>query len=545
MRADYIIVGAGSAGCVLANRLTEDSGISVILIEAGGEDWNPLIHIPAGYIKTMVNPAMNWMFTSKPEPRTGNRAIAMPRGKVLGGSSAINAMLYVRGQAEDYDLWAQKGNTGWAYSDVLPYFKKSEDCQIESLVGTDDAAYHSKGGALSVAALRNTYPVLDRLKQSAVTCGYPDNPDYNGASQEGFGYYQVTQKHGLRFSAKKAYLQPVRRRTNLTIITHAMVEKLRFDSDEGTSPKVTGVTFTKNGKTLTADAKREVILSAGAIQSPQILELSGIGQPERLKSFGIKLQKSLQGVGENLADHYISRLSWRLNENLSLNNSARGLPLLGEMLRYVATRRGTLSMPAGMLSGFVRSDLSVATPDIQYHIANASFENPTKRVFHKFPGLTIGPCQLRPLSRGNVHIQSANPSEQPVICPEFLAHPKDQQVHVKAIKIARDLMATDLMRSLVVEELTPGAAAITDDELLAYALETGVTLYHPVSTCRMGPNPNDGDVVDDRLRVHGVQGLRVVDASIMPELISGNTNAPTIMIAEKASDMIREDQGQI
>ena len=542
MTTDYIIVGAGSAGCVLANRLSADPKTSVTLIEAGGEDWNPLIHIPAGYIKTMVNPAMNWMFKSKPEPRTGNRAIALPRGKVLGGSSAINAMLYVRGQAEDYDQWG-KENKGWGYSDVLPYFKKSEDCQIEGLAGNDDTSYHGKGGPLAVNALRNTYPVLDRLKKSAVVCGYPDNPDYNGASQEGFGYFQVTQKHGLRFSAKKAYLQPIRRRANLTIITNAMVENLRFENGEHTSPRVTGVTYSKNGQTFTADAKREVILSAGAIQSPQILELSGIGQPDRLKSFGIKLRRNLPGVGENLADHYISRLSWRLNENVSLNNVARGLPLLAETLRYVFTRRGALSMPAGMLNGFVRSVGHVATPDIQFHIANASFENPAKRVFHKFPGLTIGPCQLRPLSRGTVHIQSANPNEHPEICPEFLAHPQDQEVHVQGMRIARNLMETDLMRSLVVQELTPGLNASTDDDLLAYALETGVTLYHPVSTCRMGPNPTE-DVVDERLRVHGVRGLRVVDASIMPELISGNTNAPTIMIAEKASDMIREDQGR-
>lgn len=537
MNADYIIVGAGSAGCVLANRLTEDPKITVILLEAGGEDWNPLIHIPAGYIKTMVNPAMNWMFTTKPDPRTGNREIAIPRGKVLGGSSAINAMLYVRGQAADYDLWAQKGNTGWSYDDVLPYFRKSEDCQIETL--QDDSHYRAKGGPLAVAALRNTYPVLDRLRKAALDCGYPENPDYNGATQEGFGYYQVTQKHGLRFSAKKAYLQPARRRPNLTVITSAMVTGLSFDAQD--AKKVTGATYTKANQPHEVTATHEVILAAGAIQSPQLLELSGIGQPDLLTSLGISPRHALSGVGENLSDHYISRLSWRLNENLSLNHTSRGLPLLGQIIRFALTRRGTLSMPAGMLAGFVRSGKATATPDIQFHIGNASFANPAKRVFHTFPGLTIGPCQLRPLSRGTVHIKSSAPTAHPEICPEFLAHPTDQQIHVKAMRIARELMATDLMRSLVVEELTPGAPATTDEDLLAYALETGVTLYHPVSTCRMGPDPAKGDVVDARLRLHGIRGLRVVDASIMPELISGNTNAPTMMIAEKAADMIHED----
>lgn len=542
MQADYVIVGGGSAGCVLANRLSEDPKASVVLLEAGGEDWNPLIHIPAGYIKTMVNPAMNWMFTSQPDPRTGNRSIAVPRGKVLGGSSAINAMLYVRGQAEDYDLWAQKGNLGWSYEDVLPYFLKSEGCQIASLLGPKAGAYHGSGGPLAVTEIRNTYPVLDQLMEAATGCGYPKNCDYNGSSQEGFGYYQVTQKHGMRFSAKKAYLQPVRRRNNLRVITRAFVTSLNFEADDSSVPKVTGVTFVKNRQSHVVQAGREVILSAGAIQSPQLLELSGVGQKTRLSEMGIKVRQNLAGVGENFSDHYISRLSWRLNQNLSLNHTARGLPLVREIIRYIFTRRGTLSMPAGMLAGFVRSSSKLASPDIQYHIANASFANPAKRVFDRFPGLTIGPCQLRPLSRGTVHIKSGDPSTHPIIRPEYLSNTEDQRIHVEGMKIARTIMETDLMRRLVTEELTPGTALKSDDELLAYALETGVTLYHPVSTCRMGPDPDNGDVVDAKLRVHGVRGLRIADASIMPELISGNTNAPTMMIAEKASDIIREEK---
>lgn len=545
MKADYVIVGGGSAGCVLASRLSENPDISVILIEAGGEDWNPLIHIPAGYIKTMVNPAMNWMFTSKPEPRTGNRAIALPRGKVLGGSSAINAMLYVRGQAQDYDLWAQKGNLGWSYQDVLPYFKKAQNSQINpATLGSDAQEFQGQGGPLSVSAIRNTYPVLDQLMDAAIECGYPKNKDYNGASQEGFGYYQLTQKNGLRFSAKKAYLQPARGRKNLRVITKAFVTNLTFDSHDETTPKATGIAYTKNGQSFQVEAQREVILSAGAFQSPQLLELSGIGQRDHLSALGIQVRSHLSGVGENLADHYISRLSWRLNQNLSLNHTAKGLPLLGQIAKYVLTRRGTLSMPAGMLAGFVRSDPALEVPDIQYHIANASFANPAKRVFDTFPGLTIGPCQLRPLSRGTVHIESADPTKYPIICPNYLSNPQDQHIHVAGMKIARDLMGSNTMLPVVSNELTPGTALESDDELLDYALKTGVTLYHPVSTCRMGPDPLRGDVVDAKLRVHGVRGLRVVDASIMPELISGNTNAPTIMIAEKASDLIKQDQAQ-
>lgn len=542
MIVDYVIIGGGSAGCVLANRLSDDPKISVVLLEAGGEDWNPLIHVPAGYIKTMVNPAMNWMFATEPDDLTGNRAIDIPRGKVLGGSSAINAMLYVRGQAEDYDLWAEKGNNGWSYKDVLPYFRKSENCQIESLIGAIGTQFHGRDGPLTVSALRNSFPVLDKLSDAALDCGYPKNNDYNGVSQEGFGYYQVTQKNGLRFSAKKAFLQPIRKRPNLRVITHAMVSSIDFKSDESSTSEVSAVTYIKNGKSHQIQVVREVILSAGAIQSPQLLELSGIGLKKRLSGFDIKVRQNLIGVGENLSDHYISRLSWKLNQNLSLNHTARGLPLVKEILKYAFTRRGTLAMPAGILAGFVRSSSKVRRPDIQYHIANASFANPAKRVFDKFPGLTIGPCQLRPLSRGSVHIQSKDVTSYPIIVPKYLSHSEDQRIHIEAMKIARKLMSSELMKQVVVKELTPSADVQTDDELLAYALATGVTLYHPVSTCRMGPEPQNGDVVDARLRVYGVKGLRVVDASIMPELISGNTNAPTIMIAEKASDMIIEDQ---
>ena len=535
MKSDYVIVGGGSAGCVLAARLSENPSVTVTLLEAGGEDRNPLIHIPAGYIHTMVNPAINWMFQSEPEASSGNRPIAFPRGKVLGGSSAINAMLYVRGQAADYDGWAQRGNTGWSFDDVLPYFRKSEHCEF---AGSDDH-FRSRGGPLNVAPVRDHYPALDQLIEAAGECGYPHNPDYNGASQEGFSYSQVTMKSGLRFSAKKAYLDPARKRPNLRIIPHAHATGIIFDPQD--QHRATGVTYHRHGKAEQIDAGREVILSAGAIQSPQLLELSGIGQAERLSGLGITPRMALPGVGENLADHYISRLAWRLNQNISLNNSARGLPLVGQVLRYAFSRRGILSLPAGIVVGFVRSRDGLSEPDIQYHIAHASFANPAKRIFDPFPGLTIGPCQLRPESRGEVHITSGDPMAAPIIRPNYLATDEDARVHVASMKIARAIMASPAIAPIVESETRPGIETASDDELLAYARETGVTLYHPVSTCRMGPVPANGDVVDAGLRVHGCRGLRVVDASIMPELISGNTNAPTIMIAEKTADMIKAD----
>lgn len=525
---DYIIVGAGSAGCVMANRLSENGRHSVLLLEAGGEDRNIWIHIPVGYIKTMVNPTVNWLFDTEPEPHLHGRQIPIPRGKVLGGSSSINGMIYVRGQARDYDGWAQLGNRGWAYDDVLPYFKKAENRES----GADD--WRGSGGPLNVAEVRTTYPILDTIVDAAEEAGYPKNPDYNGKTQEGFNYFQLTQKNGRRWSAKMAYLDPVRSRANLRVEPGAMASGLILD---GT--RVTGVRYSVGGRNMEAVAGREVVLCAGSIQSPQLLELSGIGQPELLSAHGIEVCHELPGVGENLQDHYTSRLVWKLKNTSTLNQDVRGLKLVREALKLGFLRRGALTMPAGIIAGFVKSRPELETPDIQFHVANASFKDPKKRILDSFPGLTIAPCQLRPESRGSIHIQSAEPFQAPAIRQNFLAEEMDRQTHIAGLRIGRNILSQPAMAPFVDHEHLPGTDCQTDDELIDFAAQTGATLYHPVGTCKMGSDPNA--VVDDRLRVHGLSGLRIVDGSVMPRLVSGNTNAPIIMMAEKTADLIEED----
>ncbi len=529
MDVDYIIIGGGSAGCVLANRLSADAKTTVCLLEAGGEDRNPWIHMPVGYIKTMTNPAVNWMFSTEPQESSGNRPIPVPRGKVLGGSSAINGMLYVRGQPRDFDTWAQLGCRGWSFDEVLPYFKKTECFEP----GGDD--FHGGEGPVNVALPTERYELLDNVIEAGGQLGYPTNHDYNAATQAGFTYFQATQKNGRRFSAKSAYINPIRQqRKNLVIETRAMVHKLIIEDG-----RAVAVAFQQRGQARVIKARREIILAAGAIQSPQLLELSGIGDGRRLRDLGVEVIADRPTVGENLQDHYISRGSWRLQNVASLNRLTRGLPLVGEAFKYVFGRRGALTLPAGVVAGFVKSHPDLEDADIQYHVVHATFKDPNKRTFDDFPGLTIGPCQLRPESRGSVHAVRPEATAPPLIEPNFLTTQVDQQVHIAGLKIARELMVTSAMAPFVVEELTPGPSIDDDASLLDFARKTGATVYHPVGTCRMG---NDAEaVVDSRLCVNGVAGLRVVDASVMPRLTSGNTNAPVLMIAEKAADMIQAD----
>jgi len=524
---DYIIIGAGSAGCVLANRLSASADTSVLLIEAGGRDWNPWIHVPVGYFKTMHDPRTDWCYKTEPDPGLNNRGIDWPRGKVLGGSSAINGLLYVRGQPQDYDHWRQLGNAGWTWDEVLPYFMRAEDQER----GADD--FHGIGGPLSVSNMRVRRDLCDAFIEGATQCGIPARDDFNRDDHEGAGYFQLTARKGFRCSTAVGYLKPARRRSNLTIATKAQVERILFDGKDAS-----GIVFRRSGTRVEAAARREVILSAGAIGSPQLLQLSGVGPGELLQRLGVPVVHALQGVGGNLQDHLQIRSvykSLRPTLNDEVNNPLRKM-LIG--LEYILFRTGPMSMGASQVAAFAKTDPLLETPDVQFHFQPLSADKPGAGL-HRFSAFTSSVCQLRPESRGHIEIRSPDPDDHPAIHPNYLATHMDQSIAVAGMKLSRRICTSPAMAPFVAEELLPGADVQGDEALLESAREIAQTIYHPVGTCKMGSD--EGSVVDERLRVRGVDGLRVVDASIMPTIPSGNTNAPTIMIAEKAADMILED----
>ena len=531
-RFDFIIVGAGSAGCVLANRLSADSSKSVLLLEAGGRDWNPWIHVPVGYFKTLHNPKTDWCYKTEPDPGLNGRRLDWPRGKTLGGSSSINGLLYIRGQHEDYDHWRQLGNVGWSAESVLPYFKRAENQER----GADD--YHGEGGPLSVSDMRVHREVCNAFIAGAEEIGIPRNNDFNGKTQEGAGYFQLTARNGRRCSTAVGYLNPARGRANLEIVTHAHVEKLMFDSvGERT---VEGIQFNVKGAPREARLKPggEVILSAGAIGSPQILQVSGIGPGDLLQSLAIPVRHHLPGVGENLQDHLQIRMVYEVNVptlNDEINNFFRRM-LIG--FRYFLTQNGPMGMGVSQVCICAKTRPKLATPDIQFHFQPLSAEKPGIAM-HGFSGITSSICQLRPESRGSIMIKSPDAQVYPAIRPNYLAAPRDRETAVAAIRMSRAIARSKAMSPFIVAERVPGPAAEADEDLLEAARNISQTIYHPTSTCKMGNDPES--VVDDRLRVHGLKGLRVADASIMPTIVSGNTNAPTIMIGEKASDMILKD----
>jgi choline dehydrogenase len=527
---DYVIVGGGTAGCVLANRLSADPTRRVCLLEAGGRDRWIWFHIPVGYLYAQNNPRADWCLKTEPEPGLNGRALSYPRGKVLGGSSAINGMIYMRGQARDYDLWRQHGNPGWAWDDVLPYFRKSED----HWQGENE--FHGAGGEWRIEAPRISWEILDAFRAAAAEVGIAPIDDFNRGDNEGCGYFQVTQRKGIRWHAGKAFLRPVRSRGNLAIIHGAHVTGLAFEGE-----RCTGVSFTENGRPKRIAARGEVILAAGAVASPVLLQTAGIGPGEVLQRHGIHVRHALPGVGRNLQDHLQLRLIYKVHDAVTLN--ARAARLTGKAamaLEYALWRTGPLTMAPSQLGAFARSDPSVDTANLEYHVQPLSldrFGDP----LHGFPAITASVCNLRPTSRGVVEPRGPDATLPPVIRPNYLATPEDQRVAADAIRLTRRIMAAPSMARHRPEEYSPGAARQSEHELVRAAGEIGTTIFHPVGTCRMGPQDDLNAVVDPRLRLRGIRGLRVVDASIMPTITSGNTNAPVIMIAEKAADMIRED----
>lgn len=525
---DYIVIGAGSAGCVLANRLSASGRHSVLLLEAGPRDRNIWIHIPLGYAKLFTNPKVNWLYKTEPEPELNDRQIIQPRGKVLGGSSSINGLLYIRGQAQDFDHWRQLGNAGWGFDDVLPYFRKAEDQER----GADEM--HGAGGPLAVSDVSEPHPLCEAFIDAAEQAGFPRTEDFNGPSQEGAGYFQLTARNGRRISTAAGYLRQARKRPNLTVATGALASRILF-----AGRRATGVEYRQGDGVHSAQANVEVIVAGGAFNSPQLLQLSGVGPAEHLRSLGIPVIADMPGVGADLQDHYQVRMQYRCTEPITMNDVVNSWHRrIGAGLRYILSRKGMLTIGAGYAGAFLRTRPELETPDVQIHFIIFSAET-TGANLHPFPGFIASVCQLRPESRGFVRIKSSDPAMPPAIQPHYLSSRFDRDTTLDGMKLLRKIMGRPAMQHYIAEERAPGAACTSDADLLAYARATGTTVFHPTSTCRMGSDP--AAVVDERLRVHGLSGLRVIDASVMPTLVSGNTNAPIVMIAEKGADMILED----
>ena len=528
MEADYIVVGAGSAGCVVAARLAE-TGARVLLLEAGPKDSLLWIHIPAGILKLLTHPVVNWNYTAEGTEGSGGRPIPWPRGKTLGGSSSINGMLYVRGNPADFDGWAQMGCRGWSFDDVLPLFRKSEN-----YVQGGEGEFRGQGGPLQVEDYRTILPLTHHWIQAAQQAGFPFSTDLNGRMPEGVGYSQMTRRGRWRGSTAQTFLKEARKRPNLRVETDAQASRLLF---EGT--RCVGVEFRQYGQPVVARATKEVILSGGAVNSPHLLQISGVGPADHLRSIGVPVVHDLRGVGANLQDHYVARVAHRVKDEVSINELSRGGKLIKEVARFFTTGRGALTFGVTTAQVFCRSSPEKSSPDLQLLFTPASYAAGKFGALEDKPGMTVAICPVRPDSRGTIMARSAEPFERPVITPNYLSDPNDGRVLVAGMKYARQIFAASTIATHSRGEMLPGPNVRTDDEMLEYARQTGTTIYHPVGTCRMGDGPSA--VVDSRLRVHGIGGLRVIDASIMPTLTTGNTNAPTIMIGEKGAQMIKDD----